>query len=238
MSTAVNPIRITNRLLSALPPEEYLRLSPHLEPVRLNKGRVLQEVGDRVRQMLFLNSGLVSLLPVTENGTTVEAGVVGSEGGIGVSSIPESGRTPYRAVVQIAADALRIDADVLRDEFKRGGRLQDVLLGYALALVHQITQSVVCGRFHTVEERLSRWLLVVSDRVMASTFHLTQESISHILGTPRSGVSVAAAALQKAGLIRYHRGQVHVRNRKGLESAACECYRVLKEGSHFLPPAD
>jgi CRP-like cAMP-binding protein len=138
-------------------------------------------------------------------------------------------------MVQITAEALRINADVLRDEFKRGGQLQDLLLGYTHALLHQITQSAVCNRFHTVEERLCRWLLVVGDRAVSDTFNLTQESISHILGTPRSGVSVAAAALQKAKLIRYHRGQIQLRNRKGLESTACECYRIAKEGSQFFP---
>jgi CRP-like cAMP-binding protein len=130
---------------------------------------------------------------------------------------------------------LRIKAHVIYAEFKRGGKLQDVLLSYTHTLLTQISQSALCNRFHPVEKRLCRWLLTTHDRVQGDTFHLTQEIISYMLGTPRTRVTMAAGVIQEAGLIRYKRGKITIIDRDGLEQTACECYRIVAESlEHFL----
>jgi CRP-like cAMP-binding protein len=224
-----------NRILAALPRAEYQSLVPHLERVHLPQGKVLYEVGDFVTRAYFVMRGMVSLLSITEDGDTTEVAMVGKEGVIGMPIILRVGITPYRSMVQITGDALSLKADVMRAEFARSARFQDLLLRYTHALLTQVSQSAVCNRFHTTEARLSRWLLVTRDRVDSDSFHLTQELISHMLGTPRTVVTVAANKLQDAGLIRYKRGSITILNPQGLENAACECYGVvIKEISHFF----
>jgi CRP-like cAMP-binding protein len=132
-------------------------------------------------------------------------------------------------MIHIAADTVRIKAEVLKEEFDRGGRLQDFMLRYTHVLIAQIMQSAVCNRFHTVEERLCRWLLIARDRVNSNTIDLTQENIAHMLGSPRTGVTMAAGVLQQSGLIRYSRGKIVILDRQRLSDASCECYRVIKE---------
>ena len=218
-----------NRLLSALPREEYERLLPHLEPVRLHKGRIIYEAGDTAHSAFFVNGGMISLLSTTEQGEVIEVAMVGSEGVTGIPIVLRVNRMPYRAMVQLPVDALRIKAPVLRQEFDRGGRFQHLLLCYTHALFTQVAQSAVCNRFHSVGERLCRWLLVSRERVGSDSFDLTQEFIAHMLGMPRSGVSAAAGALQKAGLIGYSRGRITILDREGLEEASCECYGVVAD---------
>lgn len=232
--TAIS-VPIENRLLSALPRAEYERLIPHLERVHLPRGRVLFETGDLIRHAYFPLDGVVSLLCATEDGETVEVAMVGNEGMLGVPIILRVGITLHRSMVHIPADALRIRSDVLKMEFNRNGLLQDLLLRFTYTLIAQVSQSAVCNRFHTVEARLGRWLLVIYDRVKNETFYLTQEFISHMLGTPRTVVTVAANKLQDAGFIRYKRGKISILDRQGLESAACECYGiVINEISRFM----
>jgi CRP-like cAMP-binding protein len=224
-----------NRLLAALPRVEYERLIPHLEQVHLPQGKVLFEAGDLVRHAYFLIGGMASLLSATEDGDTVEIAMAGNEGMVGVPIILRVGITPYRSMIQITADAMKIKADALKTEFNRHGQLQDLLLKYTHALLAQVSQSAVCNRFHTVDARLGRWLLMTRDRVRSENFQLTQELISHMLGTPRTVVTVAANKMQDAGLIRYKRGKITILNPHGLEAASCECYGiVVKEISHFL----
>jgi len=224
-----------NRLLAALPRSEYERVVPHLERVSLPQGKILFEAGDLVRHAYFPTDGVVSLLSITEDGETVEVAMVGKEGMTGVPIILRVGITPYRSMVQIPGEAMRIKADALTTEFNRNGHLQDLLLRYTHSLLAQVTQSAICNRFHTVDARLGRWLLVIRDRIRSETFYLTQEFIAHMLGTPRTVVTVAANKLQDAGLIRYKRGKITILNRQGLESAACECYViVIKEISSFI----
>jgi len=218
-----------NRLLAALPADEYERLRPGLEPVHLPQGKTIYEAGDGMRHAYFLRGGTASMLSITEDGETIEVAMVGSEGVIGVPIILGVSVTPYRVVAQAPVAASRVAADVLRREFNRGGRLQELLLKYTHALITQISQSAVCNRFHTVEQRLSRWLLVASDRVRSDDFQLTQEFISHMLGVPRTTVTVIAGAFQKAGLIRHSRGRVQLLDRPGLEATACACYRVVRD---------
>lgn len=234
MTATANPYAVKNRLLAALPHEEYQRLQPHLEFVHLSKRRALYEAGDLIRHAYFLNSGMGSLLGLTQGGATVEIAMVGNEGMLGLPLVLRARSTPYRTMVQIPGDALRIKADVIRAEFKRGDKLQHLLLSYTHALITQISQSAVCNRFHTMEKRLCRWLLIAHDRVDGDTFHLTQEIISYMMGTPRTGVTMAAGVLQEAGFIRYKRAKITIIDRSGLEQAACECYRIVAENLRYF----
>jgi CRP-like cAMP-binding protein len=218
-----------NRLLAALPREEYARLSPHLEVVRLTPGKILYHAGDTVGHAFFPKAGMICLLSTTETGRTIEVGMIGNEGMSGISIILRSAVTPCRIMVQLAGDAFRLRGDVLRAEFNRGGRFQDLLLRYTHALLIQIAQSAACNGFHTVEERLCRWLLVSRDRVQTDTIHLTQEFLSLMLGVPRTSVTMIAVGLQKQGLIRYSRGKISILDRRRLEAASCECYRLVRE---------
>lgn len=229
MPSPIKSAIIRNQILATLPSSEYERLMPVLEQKRLAKGEVLYEVGDTVRSAYFIQSGVVSFLSVTRDGDTIEVGMVGPEGIVGIPSLLRRSKAPLQALVQIPGEALAVGGDVLRREFKRGGELQDLVLCFTHTLVTQIAQAVLCNHFHTTEERLSRWLLATRDRIEGDTFLLTHEELSHMLGTPRTGVSKAAGALQDAGLIRYKRGKIMILNRKGLERAACDCYRVISE---------
>lgn len=225
----------TNRILAALPREEYERLSPHLEVVRLTPGRILYNAGDVVRYAYFPMGGMICLLSTTGDGRTIEVGMIGNEGVSGIPIILKTRTAPYQIMVQLAANAMRIKGDKLREEFCRGGQLQDRLLRYTHTILTQIAQSAACNRFHSVEKRLCRWLLVSRDRVQTDTIHLTQEFLSHMLGVPRTSVTMIAGALQKEELIRYSRGKISILDRQRLEAAACECYKLVKEEiSHIL----
>lgn len=224
-----------NQILAALPRLEYERLAPHLERVNFPQSKILYEVGDVVRRAYFPVRGMFSLLSITKDGGTTEVAMVGHEGVVGISIILRVGIMPYRSMVKIPVDALSIKAEALRAEFDRNARLQDLLLRYTHAVLTQVSQSAVCNRFHTVEARLGRWLLVTRDRVGSDSFQLTQELISHMLGTPRTVVTVAANNLQNAGLIRYKRGKIQILNPQRLQAAACECYEVvIKEITQFF----
>lgn len=218
-----------NRILAALPYQDYEHLLPALKRVRLDSGAVLYEIGDAMRQAYFPLGGIISLLSITEDGSTIEVAAVGNEGMVGLPLILGSNMTPYRVIVQITTDVLKIAPDALVREFKSGGNLYQLLLRYTHALLCQFAQSAVCHRFHTVEQRLCRWLLVSRDRVHADRFPLTQEFISHILGIPRTNVTMTAQRLQRRNLIRYKRGEIIIVDRQGLETASCECYRIVKE---------
>ena len=230
-----NPHSIKNRLLAALPHDEYARLQPHLELVQLSNRVTLYQTGDFIRHAYFLNSGMGSLLALTQGGATVELAMVGNEGMLGLPVILGTHKAPYQITVQLPGEGLRIKAEVIRDEFKRGDALHNLLLNYTHALITQISQSAVCNCFHTVEKRFCRWLLIVHDRVQGNTFHLTQEIISFMVGTPRTGITTAAGVLQDTGLIRYKRGKITILDRRGLEQAACEYYEIVAESlDHFL----
>lgn len=218
-----------NRLLSALPRTEYELLLAHLQRVHFARGKVLYNPRDVVRYGYFPLTGMISLLSLNHNGETIELGAVGNEGFVGISSFLRSNTSPYKAVVQIPADVLVIRAEVLRREFNQGGHLQDLLLRFVHALIVQISQSAICNHFHRTQARLSRWLLISRDRANSNTLHLTQEFLSQMLGVPRTGVTVAAAALQESRLITYSRGKITILDPTGLELRACECYRIITE---------
>ena len=222
-------IPIGNRLLASLPPAEYEVLLPHLERVHLPLDTMLYHAGDRIQYAYFPVSGMASLLSITEDGEAIEVAMVGNEGMVDVGCFLRVNIMPYQSVIQIAADALKIRADLLRREFDRGGRLQDVLLRYTHALLTHVSQSAVCNRYHKMDSRLCRWLLVARDRVKSDTFNLTQESIAQMMGAPRTGVTASACRLQDKGLIRYRRGKITIVNRQKLEESSCECYGVVRE---------
>jgi CRP-like cAMP-binding protein len=220
---------VGNRLLSALPADERARLVPRLDRVKLPLGQVIYEPAGHLGHMYFPTTAVVSLLYTMENGVTAEMGLAGNDGVVGIALFLGGDTTPNRAVVQIGGTAYRMAADLLRQQFAQGGSLQYLLLRYTQALITQISQTAVCNRLHSVEQRLCRWLLLCRDRVESDELHMTQEFISNMLGGRRESVTVSAGRLQDAGLIRYSRGNIRILDRAALEAAACECYRIVKD---------
>lgn len=230
MPLSVAPsISIENHLLAALPHGEYEHLRAALKPIRFAQGTLIYDAGDIIRRAYFLTGGMASLLSITEDGSTIEVGLIGNEGIVGIPIILGFNIAPYQVVAQIAADALEIKTEALKEAFNRGEKLHDLLLRYTHALLCQIAQTVVCNRFHTTEKRLCRWLLISHDRVHSATLPLTQEFIAQMLGIPRTHVTMTMANLQRKNLIRCTRGKITIVDPQGLEAAACECYRVVKE---------
>lgn len=223
-----------NRLLSTLPPTEYQGLLPKLKMVHLPKGRIIYDQGDQVSNVYFPLDGMLSMLSITEDGSTVEVAMVGNEGVVGLPLILRADRMPFRVMVQVTANAVSMQGKLLWEEFSRNVPFEVLLLRYAHTVVTQIAQSAVCNRFHSVEERFCRWLLIARDRVKSDTFSLTQEFISHMLGVPRTAVTMTAVGIQKMGLIHYTRGRIVILDPPGLEAAACECYRVVTEEIEHL----
>jgi CRP-like cAMP-binding protein len=228
-------VAIGNRILAALPHEDFARLAPQLTTVRLERDEIVYIAGDQIRYVYLPISGLMSLLSTTETGSTVEFAMVGNEGIVGLPVILKSSMIPYEVAVHTETEAYRIKAEDLQKEFDKGEALQELILRYLNVLIAQISQSALCHRFHTVEEALSGWLLMVQDRLNTQSLNLTQELISHALGVPRTGVTMAAGTLQRAGLIRYSRGKIAILDRERLEDNSCECFRIIHdELSHFL----
>ena len=217
-----------NRFLAALPREEYAHLAPYLETVRLQQNKALYEADGNIRYAYFLKGGMASLISVTEDGDGIEVGMIGNEGVIGIPAIFGIKVSPYRVVIQLPANAMRIQAWVLRAEFNRSVQFRDLVLRREHMLLTQISQSAACNRYHSMRERLCRWLLISYDRVHADHLDLTQEFLAQMIGAPRTRVTVVANLLQKSGLIRYRRGKIQILDRRGLEAASCECYRVVK----------
>ena len=217
-----------NRLLAAIPPEELEHLALHFQRVPLVFGEILFEAGDLIEFIYFPINGMISMIASTENGRSVEVGLVGKEGVTGVSAILGDDISSLRVVIQVAGSALKLSTTALREELRRDGGLRSVLLRYSLFALAQATQSAVCNRLHSVEQRCARWLLDIRDRAGSDTFLMTHEFLAYILGVRRAGVTVAAQTLQQAGLIRYTLGRMTILDADGLEAAACECHRVLK----------
>lgn len=225
-----------NRLLAALPVEEFAPLSPHLELVTMPLGRVLNEPGLRMNHVYFPTTAIVSLLCVTKDGASAEVAVVGKEGVVGVPIFMGGGITTSRAVVQNAGYAYRLKRQLLNGEFDRAGPMQCLLLRYTQALLTQISQTAVCNRHHSLDQQLCHYLLQRLDRLPSNELTMTQELIANILGVRREGITEAARNLQNAGLIRYSRGKIILLDRPGLEARVCECYQVVKnEFDRLLP---
>lgn len=230
MPIAINPRHArANRLLDKLPDEDYIGLLPSLEFVNLGLGKILYDSGDEMAYLYFPTTSIVSLLYTTESGSTAEMGMAGRCGAVGIALFMGGKTTPNQAIVQIAGGAFRIKAKIIQDEFALGGVMQHVLLRYTQSLITHISQTAVCNRLHTFEQRLCRWLLFSHDCLQTDEIILTQEIISHLLGVRREGVTVSAGRLQDAGVISYVRGHIRILDRQKLETCACECYAVVKD---------
>ena len=234
LSPAGGPI--ANSLLAALPREDYQSLLGELEPVTLTPRDVLYEPGERIRHVYFPNDGQVSLLMVMADRKTLEVGLVGHEGMVGIALAQGVDVSPARAVVQGSGSALRMDVVSFRAALGRCPPLRNELSRYAHAMLSQARQIATCTRFHQVEARLAFRLLMAHDGVRADKFHLTHEFLAETLGIRRVGVTNAATALQRRKLISYRRGNIRILDRKGLKAAACECYQVLRMQAR-VPPA-
>jgi CRP-like cAMP-binding protein len=217
-----------NRLLSELPRQEYERLIPHLRPVSLELRQIIFRPDDCIQQVHFPTTSIISFLTELSDGSGMEVGLVGYEGMAGVSAILGGTETKL-ATVQAQGEALTMNADVLRDEFRRGGAFQVSLLRYTHALMAQISQSAVCSVRHSVAARLSRWLLMYHDRLERDEFELTHEFMAAMLGVRRASISEVAMKLQEKGFITYERGHIRIIDRLGMEQFVCECYSVVKE---------
>ncbi len=225
-----------NRILAALPREDYLRLLPRLELVSMPRGWTVHGPGARQRHLYFLVDGIVSRFQVMLDGARTEFSVTGSEGVIGIASFLGGESAASAAVVLAAGHAYRLRADLLRVEMDRGGRLPHLLLRYTQALMAQTGQIAACNRHHSLEQQVCRWILSSLDRSPSNELAMTQELIAEMLGVRREGVTQAAGRLQRAGLIEYKRGRIAVLDRPRLEARACECYGAVKREYERLLP--
>jgi len=206
------------------------RLRPHLLPVDLERSKTLHDVGQPIETVYFLEQGVCSIVSTMRDGSSVEVGVVGRDGFIGIPAILGTGHSLNRSFIQLPGSGYSIRAKVLQEQcFEGTGELRLSLLRAIQGLLVQTAQTAACNRVHQIEERLSRWLLMCYDRVQTDYLSITHEFLAIMLGTRRSTVSVAAGILQKAGFIEYSHGHVKIINRSGLEEAACECYSVVRE---------
>ncbi|HCF30769.1 MAG TPA: Crp/Fnr family transcriptional regulator [Cyanobacteria bacterium UBA11049] len=217
-----------NRLLAALPVEERDRLIPHLQPVVFDFKEILYDVNEPIEYVYFLLSGIVSLVIVLEDGSLIEVCTIGHEGFVGIPVFLGADQAPNQALSQISGTALRMTAAAFKREVTPETILYNLLLRYTQAVLNQTSQMAACNKLHSLEERFCRWILMVQNGLGKDQFPLTQEFIAQMLGVRRASVSVVAAAIQKAELIQYSRGQITILDREGLEGTACECYSILK----------
>lgn len=224
-----------NRLLAALPPEDYQRLEPHLEAVELPQHRILYSAGEHYQYAYFPSHSIVSTVAIMENGSTTEIGVIGNEGMVGLPIILDTSYTNSTAIVQVGNGGYRLAAKRLQKELERNGAVKILMMRYVQARIIQLGQTAACNRHHNLKQRFARWLLTVQDNIQQDEFQLTQEFISQMLGVRRTGVTEVAHKFQKAGIIRYKRGLIHIVSKEKLEACACECYWLIaKEYSRLL----
>jgi CRP-like cAMP-binding protein len=223
-----NPGGLDNTILASLPHKRLRRLQTALEPVSLRFGQVLYEPGKAIQHVYFPINCLISLLTAVDKRRSLEVGMVGNEGMAGMPFILGIGVSGVRAIVQGGGDALRMAAGPFRLEFERNPALQEALYRYMYALMAQISQTAACNRFHEVEPRLARWLLMTRDRVRSDEFPLTHEFLAHMLGMRREGVTEAASLFKRRRLINYRRGKIQILDLKGLKAASCSCYQIVQ----------
>lgn len=216
-----------NKILALLPESDYQRLASYLEPVFLSFGQILYQPREVMRYIYFPTCSMVSLITFLKDSSMTEFALVGNEGVVGIHVFLGGHSTTSHGIVQIEGSALRMDADLVKEEFVRGGVLQKSLLLYTQALLTQIAQNSVCKTHHKIENRLARWLLSVQDCVQKDELLLTQKYIADLLGTRRATVTVAAGNLQDQAMIRYSRGRITILNRKVLKATTCECYELI-----------
>jgi CRP-like cAMP-binding protein len=218
-----------NKLLAALPKEDYNRLFPCLEEVTLVYGTTIYEPGEKIRDVYFPSSGIVSLLTAVEEGATLEVGIVGKEGFVGLSVFLGVKTSNTQAIVQGQGLAMKMKAADFLREVGKVEALPRLLQRFTHSLLSQVSQSAACYRFHPIEARLARWLLMTADRAESTEFRITQEFLSDMLGVRREAVNKAAVVLQQKGLIKYSRGHLTILDRKQLEKTTCACYGILRD---------
>ncbi len=228
LNGSADGVPAVNRLLAILPKNEYKRLLPKLKKVNLVLGEVLYEPGDVIKYVYFPNDSVISLISELSETSWLEVGLVGNEGVAGLAVFMGVASSPTRCLVQGSGSAMRMSSAAVRTEANRLGGFHHLLHRYSHSLLAQVSQSAACNRFHLVNARLARWLLMTHDRLGVEEFPLTQEFLSNMLGVRREGVSKAAGALQTAKLIRYSRGMISLLNRRGLEAKSCQCYAIIK----------
>jgi len=217
-----------NRLLGLLPPRDYERLRPHLQRIPLAYRQSLYRAQKSIKFVYFIETGVGSLVNTMANGEAAEVGTIGNEGVVGLPLVLGDDRAPTSVYVQVPGVGLRMKAALFKKELARSASMRAVMLRYVHAVFNQVAQSAACNHFHSLQQRCCRWLLMTHDRMHSDEFLLTQEFLAMMLGVQRTGVSSAAGALQRAGLIRYKRGNVTIIDRRGLMRRSCECYGVSK----------
>ena len=220
---------LSNKLLAALPDKESKQIKSKLESFDLNFGENIYEAGDVIENIYFPDRGIVSILATLGGESVLEVGIVGFEGVVGLSTFLGTREAQHRAVVQGEGVAQKMKTGDFLSVCGKNPGLTKLLQHYAQSLIMQISQSAVCYRFHKIEARLARWLLMSADRMVSDEFRLTQDFLSHMLGVRREGVTKAAGQLQKQEIIRYTRGKINILNRKALENTSCPCYAILKQ---------
>lgn len=218
-----------NRILDALPQDDFDRVHARLEEISLPLKQNLHHAGDDIRNVYFPARGMISVVSVLRDGSSVEVGTVGDEGLVGLSAFLGKGTSPHEVMVQGAGSGFRAGAGVLRDEFSRHGPFRDIVLQFTQVFLAQISQTAACNARHGLEARCARWLLTMRDRLRTNHFPLTQEFLAILLGVRRTGITATALGLQRKGLIRYTHGQIGILDPAGLEAVACECYGIIKD---------
>jgi CRP-like cAMP-binding protein len=219
-----------NSLLASLPALAIKRLAPHLVPLTFKRNQILHDPGQTIETVYFLEDGICSIVVAMEDGSTVEVGIIGRDGFVGLPAVLGTGHTPNRSFIQLPGSGFSVAAKTLREQLSEtSGELRLCLQRGIQGLLVQTAQTAACNRVHELEERLARWLLMCRDRVQADRLPITHEFLAMMLGTRRSTVTVAAGILHRAGLIEYSRGHVLILRHEGLEEVACECYGIIRD---------
>jgi len=234
-STSQKDPSLNNHLLAALPAAEMKRVGALLEHVELPFGKVIYDLGDKIEHVYFPVSGIISLLAAVAEVSTLEVGIVGREGLAGLPLFLGVKRSPVKAIVQANGMAMRMSASNFVKECKGNSALQQLLLRFSHSLFTQVSQSAVCFRFHAIEQRLARWLLMTSDRVESNEFRMTQAFLSNMLGVRREAVNRAARSVQMKGMIAYSRSNILIIDRRGLEDIVCKCYSIIRDEEKRIP---
>jgi len=221
--------RFSNRILASLSKLDGERIIPFLSRFTFDQGKTLLAPGEKSKFAYFMEDGLTSMVTSLSDGTTVEIGLLGREGMVGMHGLMGAGTQPFHSFVQLAGRGFRIKADVVALEFDRSEKFRRKLFLFSQAQLVQTSQIAACNRRHDVHERLARWLLTCRDRCDSDLIELTHEFLAQMLGAPRTTVTLAAGVLQNAGLIEYSRGKVKILSREKLEEAACDCYSLIRD---------
>jgi CRP-like cAMP-binding protein len=219
---------IKNRMLLAIPEDEFMGIRPLLEEVEMPQYKIFYEQGEKIEHAYFLNQGMVSLVVSVHDGRSVEVGITGAEGVVGAPLAFGFESAPMRAIMQISGRGLRIASSTLEEAIRRAPCLKSLVERYVMMQQLQVAQLAACNRLHDMDQRLARWLLMCQDRIDSENLPLTHEFLAQMLGSGRPTVTIAAGVLERAGLIQNTRGSVKILNRKRLEDAACECYRAIQ----------